>query len=200
MKVLLASGNRGKLAELRELFQGTGIELLLPADAGIAVPQAEENGASYAENALIKATSLIKASGMPALADDSGLEVDSLDGAPGIHSARFSGPNAADGDNNRKLLSELGGNPVRSARFRCVLVLANPDGSSFSAEGLLEGEIGKEPRGTNGFGYDPVFRLPDGRHVAELHPREKASISHRARAAKTLAEILRKSGTIRPAV
>jgi len=191
VKVLLATANRGKLGELRELFRATGVELLLPADAGIELPRTEETGDTYEVNARLKAAALAAAAGMPALADDSGLEVDALGGAPGIRSARFAGEGATDDENNRKLLSLLRDADVRTARFRCVLVLADPSGGTISAEGVLEGEIAREPRGMGGFGYDPVFFLPErGMHLAELSPAEKHLISHRGRAARSLADRL----------
>jgi len=190
LTVLLATANRGKLAELRELFRGTGLDLRLPADAGVALPAVEESGSSYRENALLKARALAAASGLPALADDSGLEVAALGGAPGIRSARYSGPGGTDSENNGKLLQEMGGRKDREARFVCMLVLAWPSGKTLAAEGILEGKIGEVARGANGFGYDPLFVLPDGRHLAELMPEEKGRISHRARAAMRMKELL----------
>jgi XTP/dITP diphosphohydrolase len=189
LKALVATANRGKLAELRTLFSGTGLELALPAESGVPLPRVEETGTTYSENALLKARALADASGLPALADDSGLEVDALGGAPGVRSARYSGPGGTDADNNRKLLGVMAGRTDRAARFRCVLALVLPSGETLAAEGVLEGSIGTGPRGSNGFGYDPVFVLPDGRHVAELPPEEKQRISHRARAAHRLAEL-----------
>lgn len=194
MKALLASGNRGKLRELQEIFRNTGLELVSCADAGVALPQVEETGATYLENARLKAEALARSSGMPALADDSGLEVDSLGGAPGVRSARYAGNQATDADNIAHLLAEMADRTARSARFRCVLVLAWPDGGAVSAEGMLEGAIAREERGKNGFGYDPVFVLPDGRHVAELPAGEKDAISHRSKAAKNLVSALARAG------
>jgi XTP/dITP diphosphohydrolase len=190
LKALVATGNRGKLAELRALFAGSGLELSLPFESGVTLPHVEETGATYLDNALLKARALAAASGLPALADDSGLEVDALGGAPGVRSARYAGEGATDETNNARLLKELTGTMKRNARFRCVLVLVIPNGETISAEGTLEGTIGTEPRGKNGFGYDPIFVLPDGRHVAELAPEEKQRISHRAVAARILVKLL----------
>ena len=198
MKALLASGNRGKLLELQAILHSHGIELISCADAGIALPAVEETGATYLENARLKAEALAKSSGLPALGDDSGLEVDALEGAPGILSARFSGINATDAGNIKLLLEKMSGQPGRSARFRCVLALAWPDGTVIPAEGILAGSIATSERGTNGFGYDPVFVLPDGRHMAELSAGEKDAISHRAVAAENLASELGRAGIIRP--
>jgi len=196
LKVLLASGNRGKLLELQNIFLDTPIELVSCADAGVSLPNTEETGDTYLANARLKAEALAKSSGFPALADDSGLEVDALNGAPGIHSARYAGTTASDADNITKLLAQMSEVTRRTARFRCVLVLAWPDGRLVSAEGALGGTIGPGPRGNNGFGYDPVFVLADGRHAAELSPGEKDSISHRAVAAQNLKTSLRLAGII----
>jgi len=191
MQALLATGNRGKLAELRVLFAGGGLDLVLPEDAGVPLPVVDETGTSFLENALLKARALAAAAGKWALADDSGLEVDALGGAPGVRSARYAGPAAADAANVARLLEALRGVTDRRARFRCVLALANPDGSTLTASGVLEGEIAQAPSGTGGFGYDSVFRLPDrGCTVAELTFEEKQRISHRARAAAALLELL----------
>jgi XTP/dITP diphosphohydrolase len=181
LKALFATTNRGKLAELR-------------AESGVTLPHVEETGATYLDNALLKARALAAASGLPALADDSGLEVDALGGAPGVRSARYAGEEATDEANNRKLLDALAGAGQRTARFRCVLVLVIPSGETLTADGVLEGTIGTGPKGKNGFGYDPLFVLPDGRHVAELAPEEKMRISHRAMAAGKLANLLKEKG------
>jgi len=196
LKVLLASGNRGKLQELRDIFRNTPIELFSCAESGIPLPHVEETGATYLENARLKAGALADISGLPALADDSGLEVDTLGGAPGIRSARFAGAGATDAKNTAKLLAEMADSPDRSARFRCVLVVAWPGGESCSSEGILPGRIAATARGTNGFGYDPVFVLPDGRHLAELAPGEKNAISHRSVAARNMVEVLVSAGKI----
>lgn len=198
MKALLASGNRGKLFELQKIFMNSGLDLTSCADSGIPLPNTAETGSSYLENARLKAQALALSSGIPALADDSGLEVDALGGAPGIRSARYAGARASDQDNISRLLGELADNPVRTARFRCVLVMAWPNGREYSAEGNLSGTISAMTRGENGFGYDPVFVLPDGRHMAELSEGEKNALSHRSVAAKNLLEVLRRNGKIRP--
>lgn len=196
MKALLASGNRGKLRELQNIFGKTGLELVSCAEAGIELPNTPETGSTYLENARLKASALAEASRMPALADDSGLEVDALGGAPGIRSARYAGNRATDADNIARLLAEMGDKAERGARYRCVLVLAWPNGETFTSEGVLDGTIAHTARGKNGFGYDPVFILPDGRHAAELSAMEKDSVSHRAQAAMNLAIGLAKAGKI----
>lgn len=148
----------------------------------------EEDGATFLENARKKALEGVRLGGIPTLADDSGLEVPVLGGRPGIHSARFAGPGATSADLIRALLKELGPQAQRSPRafFRCAAVVALPDGRTFTGEGVLEGTIAPEPRGINGFGFDPIFRLPDGRHLAELDLEEKNLLSHRARAMAAL--------------
>jgi len=184
MKVVLATSNRSKAAEIGRMLEGTGVEILsLASFPGVNLPP--ETGATMKENALIKARAASRATGLPALADDSGLEVDFLDGAPGVFSARYAGEGATDEDNWRKLLSELEGVPVekRTARFRCALALVGLDAKELVFEGVLEGVITDGPRGENGFGYDPVFFIPEeGRTSAELSPDEKNRVSHRARA------------------
>lgn len=195
--LVLASGNRGKLRELSAMLEPLGIELLPQGDFDV-VPM-EETGTTFRENALLKARHAASASRLPALADDSGLEVDALDGAPGVRSARYAGPEADDRANNRKLLEALAGVPDhrRSARFRCVLALvdspADPD--PMVCEGVWEGRILTEPRGRGGFGYDPLFLVPElGLASAELDPEEKNRISHRARALEALRHALVQRG------
>ena len=191
MRILLATHNRGKRREWQALLRALPVDLLLPEEVGLAI-EVEETGTTYAENALLKARTLCAASGLPALADDSGLEVDALDGAPGLRSARY-----APGDDAvryRTLLRALEGVPdeARTARFRCTAALVLPDGREFLREGLCEGRITTEPHGEGGFGYDPVFLLPElGRTMAELSAEEKNRISHRARAAQQLIPLLR---------
>lgn len=181
-KLVLASGNAGKLAELQAML-GSSVEVL--PQSQFVSEEAEETGLTFIENALIKARHAARASGLPALADDSGLAVDALEGAPGIHSARYAfGGDAA---NNVKLMDELRGLPEeqRGARFICVLALLRhaDDPTPIICEGIWEGRILNEPRGTNGFGYDPLFWVPEaGRASAELTAAEKNSMSHRARA------------------
>ncbi len=185
-QLVLASGNAGKLAELQAML-GSSVEVL--AQSQFIKEEAEETGSSFIENALIKARHAARASGLPALADDSGLVVDALGGAPGIHSARYAfGGDAA---NNVKLIDELRGveDDKRTARFICVLALLRhaDDPTPIICEGVWEGRILLEPRGTNGFGYDPLFWVPEaGKASAELTAAEKNSMSHRARAMQLL--------------
>lgn len=190
MKILLATGNRKKAVEITAIFaegEGPKVEFLSLADFP-DLPEAVEDGDTFLENARKKAHPAAKATGLPTLGEDSGLEVDALGGAPGIYSARYAGESAADGDNTRKLLEDMKDVPAgkRSARYRCVAVLAFPDGGEITADGSCEGEIALEPRGTGGFGYDPIFLLPDGHMMAELSPREKDALSHRGRALRKM--------------
>jgi len=191
-RLVLASGNAGKVREFRALLEGSPWQLLTPLEAGATAVSVIETARSYLENATLKAVAFAGATGLPALADDSGIEVDALDGAPGVLSARFGGPSVGtDVERSALLLRRLEGVPParRGARFRAVLVLALPSGQAFAREGTLEGRIATAPRGTNGFGYDPVFELPDGRTVAELGA-EKDRISHRARAMRAMMDVL----------
>ncbi|HQE91645.1 MAG TPA: RdgB/HAM1 family non-canonical purine NTP pyrophosphatase [Anaerolineae bacterium] len=193
MRLLLATHNRGKRREWRALLDGLDVELLLPDDLGLS-GDIEETGETYTENALLKARTLAAASGLPTLADDSGLEVDALNGAPGVRSARYH--LGADEVRYRALLKALDGVPAerRGARFRCIAALVLPEGAGtreFLTEGVCEGVIGFEPRGEGGFGYDPVFYIPErGCAMAELPQEEKNRLSHRARAAQALRPIL----------
>ena len=192
MRYVVATFNRHKAAELHALLALPGVTLVPLADwPGACSP--EENGTTLLANARIKAQAAVALTGLPAIADDTGLEVDALGGAPGVHAARYAGPAATYADNVAKLLRELAGVPAvrRTARFRTVCVAAWPGGRELSAEGALEGVIVETPRGTNGFGYDPVF-VPAGgtRTYAELTDAEKNAISHRARAVRALGEKL----------
>jgi XTP/dITP diphosphohydrolase len=182
--ILVATNNRGKVRELEETLANLKEELVTPADLGLSLEVAE-TGQTYAENARLKAVAFARVSGLIAIGDDSGLEVDALSGAPGLHSARYAGPGASDADRRAKLIRELRDTPApRPARFRCVIAVARPTGDVRVFEGACEGEIILEERGTNGFGYDPVFFLPGyQRTMAELPPEVKNQISHRARAA-----------------
>ncbi len=188
--LLLASNNPGKLAELRHLLSDLPVHIVTPADLGLALT-VEEDGLTYAENATRKALAFARAAGVLALADDSGLEVDALDGAPGLHSARFAPfPGATDRDRRQLLLQALrqchAPRPWR-ARFRATVVLADPQGQLDLAEGQCEGEIIPEERGRGGFGYDPIFLIPDlGLTMAELPLAAKNRLSHRARAVQAL--------------
>ncbi len=186
--LLVATHNKGKLREYRELLRDLPVRLVYLDEVGIH-EDVPETGSTFEENAVQKATAYARLSGLPTLADDSGLEVDALGGAPGVHSKRYAGPNASDEDRIRKLLAELDGVPPeqRTARFRCVIAVATPEGEVITAHGTVEGVIAEAPRGHHGFGYDPVFYLPDrGCTMAELPPEEKNRISHRARAAQAI--------------
>ncbi len=191
--LVLATRNAGKIRELRALLSRFGDVEVVGLDAFPELPEIEETGVTFAENALLKARTVAEATGKIALADDSGLEVDALGGAPGVYSARYSAePDhaATDVRNNEKLLRELKDVPAgrRSARFCCAIAACAPDGFHIVAAGVWEGFIGIEPRGGNGFGYDPLFTDPEtGRRAAELTPEEKNARSHRARALRELA-------------
>jgi XTP/dITP diphosphohydrolase len=190
--VVLASGNAGKLRELGEVLAPLGVTLR--PQAHFNVPDVEETGLSFVENAIIKARAAARHSGLPAIADDSGLEVDHLNGAPGIYSARYSG--AGDAANNARLLQELGATPeaLRSARFQCVLVYMRHalDASPVVCQASWEGFILFEPRGDRGFGYDPLFYIPEHNcSSAQLPPELKNRISHRAKASALLFDALR---------
>jgi XTP/dITP diphosphohydrolase len=179
--ILLATSNPGKIAEFRKLLPDI-VRVVSLDELGIVLPP--ETGQTFAENAIAKAIAAAQEAGMLAIADDSGLEVDVLDGAPGVRSARYAGNPGNDEANRARLLAELRGVPPekRTARFRCAVALASPDELIAWEEGVCEGSIAEAPAGQYGFGYDPIFLLPDGRTMAELPPEEKNKISHRARA------------------
>ena len=190
-RVVLASGNRGKLKEMQQVLADTGFELLLQTDFDIV--DAEETGLSFVENALIKARHASRETGLPALADDSGLSVDALGGQPGIYSARYSGEGATDAKNNAKLLEALESCDDRRATFVCVLAYVRyaEDPLPLICQGLWRGEILRAARGENGFGYDPHLHLPDeGRTSAELSPEEKNARSHRGAATRAMVPLL----------
>jgi XTP/dITP diphosphohydrolase len=190
-ELVLATGNTGKAEEFSKLLKDV-CENILSLKQLDNPPEVKEDGATFTENALKKARTIAQYSGMLTLADDSGLVVDSLGGEPGVYSARYSGENATDKSNIEKLLTELGGNPNRKARFVCALALVNPSGEELVVEGYCEGEIINEPRGEGGFGYDPVFYLPDKyKTMAEIDSETKNKISHRAKACELLTEHLR---------
>lgn len=192
-RLLIATGNPGKVAEFRSLLDGCGWEVVAPADIGLPRVEVIETSRSYLENAVTKAVRHAEASGLVSLADDSGLEVDALGGQPGVISARYGGPQAATASaRNTLLLGELDGVPPgrRGARFRAVLALAIPHGETYVREATVEGRIAAAPRGAEGFGYDPIFELPDGRTMAELGE-DKHDISHRGLAAREIIEVLR---------
>ena len=190
--LLLATNNPGKIAELRRLLDGCGWEVVTPAELGLDL-EVDESGETYEENATRKALQYAQAGGLVALADDSGLEVDALGGRPGVLSARYAGPDRTDEERVQALLDELKDVPDegRSARFRAVIAIADAAGRVETVEGAVEGRIARAPRGENGFGYDPVFLLPDrGLTAAELPADEKDAVSHRGVAARKARRIL----------
>lgn len=192
MRLLIATHNPGKLEEYKELLKELPLELVSLADLGVTM-QVEETGTTFVENALLKARAYAKATGLVTIADDSGLEVKALGGAPGVHSARYGGANLSDQERYERLLRAMADIPraERKARFRCVIAVAWPDGRCAFVEGTCEGEIAYAPRGEHGFGYDPIFYLPEcGRTMAELPPEVKNQISHRAAAARELVALL----------
>ena len=196
-EVVLATGNKGKVKEFSNLLEGVFGEIISLSDLG-SPPEVIEDGLTFRDNALKKAREIAQYSGKLTLADDSGLEVDALNGRPGIYSARYSGEGATNKTNIVKLLAELGDNPNRKARFVCVLALVDPNGEELVVEGFCEGVILDEPRGEGGFGYDPVFYLPDRRKtMAELEPELKNTISHRANALKKLKTELGRKGSFK---
>ena len=192
-RIVLASNNPGKLREIRQILSGFDYEIVTQAEFNIR--DVEENGLSFVENALIKARHASRIAGLPAIADDSGIEVDALDGDPGIYSARYAGPGATDKENNAKLLKALKNLPdeQRSARFQCVIVYLHHahDPMPLIFSGTWEGRVLHEPRGTQGFGYDPLFYVPTHRCAsAELPAEVKNRISHRAQALDALQRAL----------
>jgi len=186
-RFLLGSTNPGKLREYREILQGLDLELVAPSDLNPVPSEPDEDARTFAENAASKARAYATASGLQTIADDSGLEVYALRGAPGVRSRRFFGEDASPAERNAKLLGLLDGARDRSARFVCVTALASPDGHVDLFEGEVHGEIAESPRGEAGFGYDPVFVIAgDGRTMAELTSEEKHRISHRGLAGAKL--------------
>jgi XTP/dITP diphosphohydrolase len=195
--IVLASNNAGKVREINQLLEGAGIRVVPQGDFG--VPEAEETGQSFVENAILKARNAAQHSGLPAIADDSGIEVDALHGAPGIRSARYAGPGASDAENLARLLHALESvpEPERGARFQCVLVYLRhaADPTPLICQGTWEGRILEAPRGENGFGYDPVFYVPThGCSAAELDPVVKNGLSHRGQALRRLRQLLEGGG------
>ena len=191
-RIIFATGNAGKMKEVRMILGDLGVPVLSMKEAGITA-DIVENGKSFEENAVIKAEAIrdLTAAGDLVLADDSGLEIDYLDGAPGIYSARFMGEDTSYCIKNQSLVDRLEGVPVekRTARFVCVIAAAFPDGTVCTTKGTIEGKIGYEERGENGFGYDPIFYLPDmSRTTAELSPEEKNAVSHRGKALAAMKE------------
>jgi XTP/dITP diphosphohydrolase len=190
-EIVLATGNKGKVKEFEGLLHGIAVRIIGLGDLE-SPPEVVEDGETFMDNALKKARTIAKYSGKPALADDSGLAVDALGGRPGVYSARYSGEDATDEKNIDKLLGELGDAEHRSARFVCFLALVTPDGKETVVSGTCEGVILTERRGSGGFGYDPVFYLPEyEKTMAEIPADLKNRISHRARAAEKLVRILK---------
>ncbi len=191
MKFVLASQNQHKLAEMQAILSAHGVEVVLQGDLGLHV-DVEETGTTFAENALLKARAVMEASGLPAIADDSGVCVDALNGAPGVYSARYGGPGLDDEGRYRLLLENMRGASSRTAHFTSAIACVFPNGDVIEAEGVCPGSIGFAPVGGGGFGYDPVFFLPQLRKTyAQLTPEEKAAVSHRGKALAAFDEKLR---------
>ena len=186
-RLAVASKNSDKIKEIEKVLGSTG--LVDEIVQGLDWPDIAEIGSTLEENALLKARTVVEATGLPVLADDTGLEVDALDGAPGVHTARFVGADASYADNVARMLEVMDGVDDRTARFRTVVALVFPDGVEVIAEGVVEGGITKEARGSGGFGYDPIFEV-DGRTLAEMSAAEKNDLSHRARAIRDLVKNL----------
>lgn len=194
-RLIFATGNQGKLKEIREIMADLGLQVVSMKEAG-ADAEIEENGTTFEENAVIKAKTIGKLTGELTLADDSGLEIDYLNGEPGVYSARYMGEDTSYRIKNASLIKRLEGVPMeqRTARFVCVIAAAFPDGRVETARGVIEGVIGYEERGENGFGYDPIFYVPElGLSTAELSPEQKNEVSHRGKALRLMKEILREA-------
>lgn len=192
--IILATNNKSKVKEISEMMSCSDITFESLADAGINV-EVEETGTTFEENALLKAREICKLSGKPTISDDSGLEIDALDGAPGIYSSRFMGEDTSYDIKNNALIEKLENvaDPDRTARFRCCMALVLPDGREFVTEGAMEGIIAREPKGINGFGYDPILFIPEyNRTSAELSSEEKNNISHRGEALRKMIEVIKK--------
>ena len=191
-KIIFATGNEHKMIEIRAILSDLGAEILSQKEAGIKADVVED-GATFEENAIIKAKTIMEATGEIALADDSGLEVDYLDGAPGIYSARFAGEDTSYDIKNQNLIDRLDGVPKekRTARFVCAIAAVLPDGKELVTRQTMEGYIGWEPEGVNGFGYDPIFYLDEfGCSSATISPEQKNAISHRGKALRAMKELL----------
>lgn len=192
-RIIFATGNEGKMREIRMILADLGIPVVSMKEAGITA-RIEENGTSFQENAIIKARAIMEQTGEMVMADDSGLEIDYLDGAPGIYSARFMGEDTSYNIKNQALLDKLEGVPEekRTARFVCAIACALPDGGILTSRGAMEGIIGYQIQGSNGFGYDPIFYLPEyGKSSAEIEPELKNQLSHRGKALRAMKEQLR---------
>ena len=189
MQIVLATHNAHKVTELRRILADLDVDLLSADD--VEIPEVEETGTTFEENALLKARAASEATGLVAIADDSGLEVDALDNAPGVRSARFAGSHGDDDANLALVLDRLEGVDHRRGRFVCAAALVTPDGDEETVRGVLAGEITHGPRGTNGFGYDPIFQpVGDDRTTAEMSPEEKDAISHRGKAFRALRDVI----------
>lgn len=193
MKFIIATNNKKKLLELERILKPLGIDAITAREAGVELDDVEETGTTFAENAFIKADAAFKKTGLPSVADDSGLCVDALDGRPGIYSARYAGDNATDEEKISKLLTELEGveDEKRTAHFACAICCILPDGSKIEVEGRCQGKIALEPCGDGGFGYDPVFMYGD-KSYAQLSAEEKDAVSHRGQALRKLKAELEK--------
>lgn len=184
MKVVLASKNQHKLVEMRDILSAQGVEVVLESDVGVDV-DVEETGTTFEENSLLKAKAVMEASGLPAIADDSGLSVDALNGAPGVYSARYGGEGLDDVGRYRLLLENMRGQLDRKCKFVSVITLCMPGGDVITARGECPGTLAYAPQGENGFGYDPIFFVPEKKKTfAQLSPEEKNAISHRGNALK----------------
>ena len=191
MKFILASQNQHKLVEMQNILSAHGVEVVLQSELGLHV-EVEETSATFAENAMLKAKAVMAASGLPAIADDSGVCVDALNGAPGVYSARYGGPELDDVGRYRLLLENMRGARDRTAHFTSAIACAFPNGGTIEAEGICPGMIAYAPQGDGGFGYDPVFFLPQLRKTyAQLTPEEKAAVSHRGKALEVFDQKLR---------
>ncbi len=193
MKVVIATKNEGKVREFKKLLEPLGFEPVSMTEEGID-PEIIEDGDTFEENAHIKAKTVHKLTNLPVIADDSGLEVEFLGGAPGIYSARYAGEHATDEERNQRLLDEMQGvdRPLRNARFVCAIYFILDDKKEYCVTGTLDGFIGEEPQGENGFGYDPIFMIDDDKSLAEISEKAKNKISHRAKALEKLAAELQK--------
>ncbi len=194
MKIVLATGNKNKIREIKEKFSSLGTLEISSLEELSNIPHIEENASTFRGNALIKAAAICSLTGSPAMADDSGIVIDALNGEPGIYSARYGSIGFSDTERNSLVLSKLEGVPEdkRSARFVCAIALVLPNGEEYTTEGVCHGIISREPAGEKGFGYDPIFYIPEAeRTMAQLTPEEKNSISHRGKALEKIYEVLK---------